>query len=269
MLSSEVKPYIQATSGQAMIDLCRPLTERFGIHFLLYVRTYKNGKRFSLTTHSDWDDYFYKHKLYQISAFEKVSASYQPGYYLWSTLPGQQVFNAAREFNIDHGITVVTSHENYTEFCHFATTKGNSKVLNLYISNPEVLQRFIAYFNDHAKKIIHKAKDNLTFLPNNLAQSDESFNFFNKNNLVSDFLSHINAHKCYLKTLSEEVLLTKREGQCLSWLLKGKSMQEVAMIEGISKRTVEAHMEQTKRKLGCYKSFQLGYKLAKLGFKES
>lgn len=267
MLLPALQRYIHITSGQAIIDLCRPLAEHFGIHYLLYVRDYKNGKRLWLTTHGNWTEHFYQHELYQISAFENSFILYKPGYYLWDALPGQKVFNMAREFNIAHGMTIVTDKQDYYEFFHFATSIDNLPILNFYMNNLDVLQRFMAYFVDQGKKLIHNAYQHMTNVPQpNLAEDHNSNDDFNVHKNVNDFIWHINANKCYLKNLTEEVCLTKREGQCLSWFLKGKTMNEIAIIEGISKRTVEAHTEQAKRKLGCYKSFQLGYKLAKMGF---
>ena len=49
----------------------------------------------------------------------------------------------------------------------------------------------------------------------------------------------------------KEVHLTNREAECLSYLFDGKPLKEVAIILGISCRTVESHVEMAKTKLRC------------------
>lgn len=61
------------------------------------------------------------------------------------------------------------------------------------------------------------------------------------------------------------IYLSKKEIECVNWMIKGKSSSEIAGILGISKRTVETHMNNIKKKLNCYKQFQVGYLLGKYG----
>lgn len=44
-------------------------------------------------------------------------------------------------------------------------------------------------------------------------------------------------------------VLTKRESECLTWVLRGKTDWEIGRIIGISHRTVEMHIDNAKRKL--------------------
>lgn len=49
---------------------------------------------------------------------------------------------------------------------------------------------------------------------------------------------------------SQELGLTSREGEVLSWLSKGKTNRDIAQILGLSPRTVDKHLEQIYAKLG-------------------
>lgn len=49
---------------------------------------------------------------------------------------------------------------------------------------------------------------------------------------------------------SKELGLTKREGEVLSWLSKGKTNRDIAQILNLSPRTVDKHLEQIYAKLG-------------------
>lgn len=44
---------------------------------------------------------------------------------------------------------------------------------------------------------------------------------------------------------------TKREAECMVWLLKNKTIADVAMMLGLSKRTVEFYINHMKAKIGC------------------
>jgi DNA-binding CsgD family transcriptional regulator len=65
---------------------------------------------------------------------------------------------------------------------------------------------------------------------------------------------------------SSKIYLSKKEIECVNWMIKGKSASEIAMILAISTRTVESHMNNIKIKLNCYKQFQLGYLIGKYGY---
>jgi DNA-binding NarL/FixJ family response regulator len=49
---------------------------------------------------------------------------------------------------------------------------------------------------------------------------------------------------------SRKLGLTRREGEVLSWLSKGKANRDIAQILGLSPRTVDKHLEQIYAKLG-------------------
>ena len=61
----------------------------------------------------------------------------------------------------------------------------------------------------------------------------------------------------------QNIVLTERETECINWLIKGKSAEEIGLILNLSKRTVESHIHNIKEKTQCYKQFQLGYLVGK------
>jgi DNA-binding CsgD family transcriptional regulator len=50
---------------------------------------------------------------------------------------------------------------------------------------------------------------------------------------------------------------TKREAECMVWLLKGKTINSVATILKLSPRTVEYYIKNMKAKIGCRTKFEL------------
>jgi|GEM_PF-2708968 len=57
----------------------------------------------------------------------------------------------------------------------------------------------------------------------------------------------------------KQVHLTHREEECLKLMAQGCSVKDVSSQMDISRRTVEAHLNNIKYKAGCYKQFQLGF----------
>ncbi|NRB10251.1 MAG: PAS domain-containing protein [Rickettsiaceae bacterium] len=60
--------------------------------------------------------------------------------------------------------------------------------------------------------------------------------------------------------------LSRRQQECLSLLIRGKTAKEIAYVLGISFRTVEIHLQITKHKLGCNSKSQLIEKAIDSGF---
>lgn len=50
---------------------------------------------------------------------------------------------------------------------------------------------------------------------------------------------------------------TRREAECMVWLLKGKTINSVATILNLSPRTVEYYIKNMKTKIGCRTKFEL------------
>ena len=61
-------------------------------------------------------------------------------------------------------------------------------------------------------------------------------------------------------------LLTRREVECLRWVLKGKSDTDIGKILGISHTTVHFHIERTKKKLGVKTRTQAAAVVVSLGY---
>jgi DNA-binding CsgD family transcriptional regulator len=51
--------------------------------------------------------------------------------------------------------------------------------------------------------------------------------------------------------------LSKRESECLFYLVRGKTIKEIGAILGLSPRTVETHINHIKEKLNCHSTSQL------------
>jgi len=60
-----------------------------------------------------------------------------------------------------------------------------------------------------------------------------------------------------LGTKYGDLYFTKREAECMLWLLRGKTIGGVALVLKLSPRTVEYYIKNMKNKLGCRTKFEL------------
>jgi DNA-binding CsgD family transcriptional regulator len=264
-LPKSLLEYISLSSSENVKDLTKPLEAHLGITYFLFVKEYKNGRRCWLTNNGAWTEHFYQKSYYEISAFENPNDYRVPGIYLWECLKGQKVFKDARDnFNIDHGITITENYSDHAEFFHFGTLRDNHPIKNLYSENIQALKLFINYFKDQATDLIKSTEKHSVHVPvPTTNQLLENKNTTLTGDQLSLFLETITPKRYYIADDPQNVYLTPKEVECVKWSIKGKSCEEIALITGISKRTAEAHLENVKKKLNCYKQFQLGYKLGK------
>jgi DNA-binding CsgD family transcriptional regulator len=88
-------------------------------------------------------------------------------------------------------------------------------------------------------------------------------NFFSKNN--KSFFMEVEKQepKKRIRVLiglgakHSDIYFTKREAECVVWLLKGKKFSEIATILNLSSRTVEYYMQNIKAKVGCRTKLEL------------
>lgn len=65
-----------------------------------------------------------------------------------------------------------------------------------------------------------------------------------------------------------DIALSKRQAQCLFYVLRGKTCKMIAKILQLSPRTVESYLDDIKAKMGCLNKVQLIEKAIDLGFLE-
>lgn len=125
-----------------------------------------------------------------------------------------------------------------------------------------MIKKFIAYFRERASRLIIQFEKYKIAIPQEYLNQNTSFNFRKyllDKDQEQEFLSAIKSdnYKAYP--------LTPREIECFYWLIQGKSAEEIGIIIGISRRTVEKYIKSMKIKYNCAKVTQLIYQLTKRG----
>jgi DNA-binding CsgD family transcriptional regulator len=116
------------------------------------------------------------------------------------------------------------------------------------LTNLELIHKFNKYFLHETEADIQRmmAQDfNLKKNKGNLFTEDDKNNpLFRSNQNVNSFFQSISR-------------LTPREEECLQLFQQGYSAQASAAILGISRRTVEHHINHIKEKYKCYSKWEL------------
>ncbi len=235
-----------------MVEICGYLSEYFGIKYFGYIECYADGTHICLTTDNEWIEIFYR-ELYQHAAFHKTIDAYTPGILLWSAIENQTTFTAFNEHSkCDHGITLIDKHKNSCEFFTFATHTGNTKIINFYLNNLDILWRHAFYFKDRGATLISKAQADRNILPKCIIDPKDTI--ITELESINDplFDTSINPIKRYYVTIDDiSTYLTPSEAKCCYYLLHRYTNKQIANILQISDRTVEAHIKNVKAKFAC------------------
>ena len=128
-------------------------------------------------------------------------------------------------------------------------------LLNSQYINCDYLEMFISYFDDKAYDLINQS-DKIK-IPREVREycflldpSCEKFICTSKQT-EEEFLNNINAKYYKIKKLQEKYFLSHREKQCLELILQNKLIKEIAYSLHLSVRTIEAYINNLKRKLDC------------------
>ncbi|MCK4870372.1 MAG: LuxR family transcriptional regulator [Gammaproteobacteria bacterium] len=158
-------------------------------------------------------------------------------------------------------MTIIHKHTDYCDIFEMSAPKNHLNTDEFYTANIDLLQNYAAYFMEAAEKIITNAEQNKFILE----YPDDYDRYHEYEDLETGLIDET---KQPLITKSELYsLLTIREKQILAWLFQGKTSAEIAIILGISRRTVEKFIPRLKIKSNCQSLFQLGAKLSLLQYR--
>lgn len=248
----------------------RPLHEIFGIDYFTYHRISNEGQYTVLLDRPDWAEHYVCKKLYKEDPYLQHPDAYTSGFCLidmnGSPSYKEQILQEGAKFNLDLGLCLIQKNEHGVEFFGFSGSKHSSALDKLYLNHQSLLISFANHFKKQHANTLKYWNEGAPFLeilkekklernPVQLQLDDET-------------------HHSFLKALGmdqqikQAALFSRREKQCLKWLLKGKSSKETANYLGLSRRTVESYFENIKNKLGCWSKnelFEIAQALESLG----
>jgi len=246
-------------------EICKPLRSLNITHFG-YVRIYNDGSRFDINNNAEFSEaYYYKTNCYQLYTPEMDPSSLKDGFVFASAGIIDQhklLHELTQSFSIGNVMLLVQNHVNYCELWHFGAHPNMHGMVNVYLNNLDLLKAFCFYFKDKGAKIIK------TFEKNRIRVEKKPANIIHTiDNLTvrENCLQHLDIEKYHLGEIYENHYITKREAECIKWCIQGKTAGEIAAILNITERTVNAHLDNVKRKLNCYKQSILTRRIIDLG----
>jgi DNA-binding CsgD family transcriptional regulator len=251
MILKENHPFLSLSAE--ISPLCT-LLENFGIHHFTYLKQFINGSKISLSNKPQWISDYYNLKLYESSLFEKHTSP-SINFQVWFGDYDLAVYKHGKEnYNTMHSISITESRKESCENFLFATTPDNAKAIHFLNNNREILFHFILYLRDRGKKILELAHQHRLSAgrPLKLGTQEISDWLLRMQKLKKDFFTKTQLRRCILAQSEEiDVKLAKQEMDCLFYLLNNKTAAETAQQMKISRRTVEAYLENIKNKLVC------------------
>lgn len=253
--------HITITSGAEIREICKPLLP-LGITFFHYIRNYADKSQIRLLTNPDWMKHFLEKELYDFATYNNDLDEYYSGYGLWSTTVHETVsYHLRQHFNTDHGISLVQKSKDMSEFFCFGTTPDNDRIINFYLNNIDLLQRFALYFKSKASKIIEEAEKKHTIVIDRVYNDPiplfVRFNGPTNNNLRKKFIRDTKIHHYEVPTENGDIVITGKELDCITGLLQGKTVNMITENLSRSRRTIEDHLSNIMKKFGCHSQEQL------------
>jgi hypothetical protein len=231
---------------KAVDKIAQPLFESFDLTFFSYKLSVDDQFIF-LTNNYDWlKNCIDKNYVAFLPVFQPEHDTI-----LWDAINKDNrimiICDDARfNYNIDHGFTIIKSSENREEHFNFATTRDNYEINNFYLQHREILERFILYFRDKAKKIIEIALNHainlkdLGFIKNSLAKAE----FYRE---IDHFIENTQLKTIQIPINEEIIDINYTLAHTAYYYLQGLSYKEIARVMYVSIKTVEARMAKLRK----------------------
>jgi DNA-binding CsgD family transcriptional regulator len=226
-------------------ELIQPINKYFGLDSFNYHKTFNDNSQIRLSNKTDWYKHYLSQKLYLQSIFELPAVNYSRSRIIWTNINTHNVIlHDAAMFGIKHGVTIVEPNHDGYEFFFLGTTTSDSSAINKYLSNFQLLDKFIQNFKSANQNLLLK-------LHANKITVDDWFD----NKLKFESINDIDRYSFLTELYQYQ--LTPREIECLPLLIKGCTSKQIAEFLKISHRTVEDYVSNIKYKMNVVSKNEL------------
>jgi DNA-binding CsgD family transcriptional regulator len=235
------------TASSEMRELISPL-KKYNIHYFTYNKNYLDGTQIRLTTHEHHLKAFLENECYKTGNIDAHPSLYLDQVALFSTLKNQSLVEWIKnDFNVGNGIYVVRKSERYTEFFSFGTTPNNFGIIDFYLNNLNVLQKFCDYFKEQGKSLIARAEQHKLIHNYHREKTIQAPQFVENTDLELFTAQSYN--------------LSPRLLEIAKLLTQGERAKEIAKKLKISHRTIEDHIVNLRIKFDAKNIMELVAKL--------
>lgn len=251
--------HVSISSANEVSKILEPLTKMYGISFFRYIKLYHDGSRVVLSNNPDYVRYAYEEGNYVNMWFDSADPRFitRPGWHYWKVNSSIDSSESSLKFENDlikilgvqHGLTYVSIGKHFYEIFSFDT----DDVL-IYSLDNTILTHFMTYFKDQAKDLILASENEKIII---LTKTPIATPLSGDKQRLQDYLAKTGVNRYYIGGRYGHTYLTYKEMRCIYWMFRGKAADETGMLESISARTVQKHIENIKEKLKCYKQTQI------------
>ncbi len=240
---------------QQIQTIAAPFFTMSGLSFFSYARDLNHSRSFSLQT--DNELYYAWHEA-KSPYCSNVIAN---GVYDSKKIQNDNLQALSKQLNYNSSIHIFKKHNSFSEIITFAASDPSINVLEFYINNLQLINKFILHFKDEAGSIINEAMN----APVSIPACMDYANFTKQDSLAKADSNNDFAIQQYHFDDKLSLKLSAREKQCLSLYIRGKPTSQIADIMNIKKVTADTHMKNIKTKFKCDSKSDLFEKLWDLG----
>lgn len=268
----DLSNHIAITSHQDITAICQPLFDITAVTYFDFFREYDDKSRIWLSSDPLWTNYLYNKDYVNITEFVETEDVFIPsGCYTWSSLVErcnsryerqlytEKLTDAYNHFSVRNGIAFIENGIGYREFFNFGTRHKAINIIDNYLTNRSLFERFLFYFKQEAATLISKADKQRIIYPINNAVKPNSNLIFPEQYNKQEF----KINKYFLSGKHRNIYLTKQQFKCAVLLLQGHRIKSIAYIMDISARTVEEYINKVKDKLQCHTVEEMKMELRK------
>ncbi len=260
----KTKAFDLAVNSKQPIDtIFGSIIKRLDATYILHRRLYNDGRHFYLSNRPDVMHCYFSNNFQNYAQCQRHPSVFKTGYVLWDSWRSWEMdiegwLNvgkpAADEFNVDHGLSVFYPNMNYCDIYDFSVAKDNANGNINYMTHFQQILNSIESYKEQAKRLIAEADASAAVMGYN---STVDLYQDKPNNKILEFSVKQFGQVIYPHSL------TRREIETIYWLIRGKTVPEIAILLQLSKRTVETYVTNIKLKLACKNLFQIGHIVGK------
>lgn len=251
-----------------LADICRPL-EKLNITYFGHAQVNDQGHFAALNNNPQFMHYYLSNNYY--NADIHMAQESLGNYVLWDNIEldgkSRKLFHEAMNFGVDHTFTIIEKNVNGMQYYHFASNTKDKSINQEYLRHLDLLKRFTCYFNEQ----VASSKNLRDAYSSTFSLAADSTGFIvsdskigsSEPTLRESFLQQINSQDTSSNNLNSFIMrhynlvLSKREIDCLTSTVFGKTAKLTADDLGISRRTVEEHLASIKVKLHVFSKTEL------------